>query len=260
MKEKTQNYLENILKKYETNDFNVKRVENHFRSEIAKWGGMYLDNMVRMGSFAQGTAIRKEQDVDVDFLISLQSWIPTELPKIQESLFKYLKQNKYKPFYRNISMRVEKDGIFVDFAPAIKTSDFDHDNHIVYSRKAKQEMPSNPEGHTQIVKRSGRQKEIKLLKIFCMLHGIDELEGLLQSLLTIAALEGVERSSRNNLYENFIAVLQFIRYKLDYIRVVDPFNHEDCLTDKLTQREKNRVIKVISKLLDEDFELEDLLY
>lgn len=257
MKDKRQSYLENILEKYQTYDFHVKKVENRLKAEIANWGSTYLDDMIMMGSYAQGTAIKKDTDVDVDFLISIHPWVSIELPKIQESLFKYLKQKKYKPYYRNISMRIEVDDIAVDFAPAVKAYDFNDGQHNVYSRKAKKELPSNPEGHTRIVKQSGRQKEIKLLKIFCKLHGITELEGLLQSLLTISALEG---APKNNLYENFTTVLRFIRDRLNYIRVVDPFNIADCLTDKLTDKEKNKVVKTISKLLDKDeLEPKDLL-
>jgi len=237
-KDINQSYLEDVLELHKTHDFQVQKIEAQFKSLLAKWGGPFLHDIVRMGSFSHGTAIHKDSDVDVDYLVSIQNWANKTPKEVFESLVKFLTKEGYKPFIRNISMRIKYKGMNVDFAPGVKhpgNTDF----HDVYSSKLDRALPSNPKLHTQIVKSSGRTNEIKLMKIWAQNHSL-KLDGLYISLVVVDALQG---EPLNELSNNFLKVLRFIESRLLYNKYVDPANHNDTISDNLTEEEKKAIVE-----------------
>ncbi len=87
------------------------------------------------------------------------------------------------------------------------------------------------------MRNSGRTKEIRAVKIWRMLHGLD-FPSLYLELFTLDALSGRSRSA---LSENVLHVLRTVGSTLTSRRIMDPSNTNNVLSDDLTQAEKQRV-------------------
>ena len=241
-------YLEEVLQKYQTNASDLHQIVDHFKPIINNWGKPYCNDLIVMGSIAQGVFVKKEMGLDLDLLVSMKSDTPFTVKELYESLHKYLKSKNYKVELRNISMRIKYNGISVDFVPSIKTPG-NTDFHTVYSRKEDKEMPSNVEMHKKIVKVSGRKREIQLMKIWSSIHNIP-FDGFTLALTTIEALKG---KPKNELASNFITVLNYIVYKFENVKFADPSRPEDIISDNMEPEEKKKAIKVAKKCLKESY-------
>lgn len=91
--------------------------------------------------------------------------------------------------------------------------------------------------HVDTVRNSGRLKEIRAIKIWRMLRGLD-FPSLYLELFAIEALSG---RSRMALADNVLHVLRTIGSSLASTRIVDPANTNNILSDDLTQSEKRQI-------------------
>ncbi len=91
--------------------------------------------------------------------------------------------------------------------------------------------------HVDTVRNSSRVNEIRAVKIWRMLHGL-EFPSLYLELFTIDALLG---RSRSTLADNVLHVLRTIGSSLVSTRIVDPANTNNVLSEDLTQTEKQRI-------------------
>ena len=240
-------YLKSKLEEYKTVGSNAHEIVKHFEKIIAPWAGKYFNGLILMGSFSQGTAIKKEQDADVDILVSLKPDTPMEIKNVYESLVEYLKSKEIDLELRNISMRTNYAGCAVDFAPAIKMpgkTTF----HNVYSRRQDIVMKSNTQKHVELVKKSGFHREIKLLKIWTTCNKVT-LDGFLGCLTVMEALKD---RKPGDLANNFLIVLHYLADQFPYVRFPDPCNPNDLISDNLTDSEKEKVAKMAKKSLKED--------
>jgi hypothetical protein len=250
-KESNISYLEAVLEKYKIHSFNVFKVKNKVSQLMKEFAGSDLSDLIEMGSFVQGTAVRKgtDTDVDLDLLLSINHQSTHTLPEIHDLLFKFLKKKNLKPLKRNISIRITVDKINVDLVPALTIPA--SDNHIVWSRKADIEMISNPGLHIKIIKRSGHKDTIKLVKLWIHQYNL-ELESFLAALCVVEALKDKES---NDLGNNFKTALRYFATKYRYINMVDPANAKDSLSRHHTEEERKEVAdlakKHLSKNLDE---------
>jgi hypothetical protein len=109
--------------------------------------------------------------------------------------------------------------------------------HSLYLRKRDSWTQTNVTLHVQTVHNSSRLKEIRAVKVWRMLHGLD-FPSLYLELFTIDALSG---RSRSTLADNVLHVLRTIGSALTTTRLVDPSNTNNILSDDLTQSEKQRI-------------------
>jgi hypothetical protein len=242
-------YLEAVLEKYKIFDFQVKKVKSKVTPLIQEFFGPTLSDIVEMGSWVQKTAIRKPgADVDLDLMISLHNWTPNTLEEIHKKFFDFLKRKGMKPEKRNISMKIIVDGVSVDFVPAIKSPG--SDMHTVYSRKSDIYMESNPRMHVNIIKSSGRQREIKLVKLWIHLNKL-EFESFLAALVTIEALKN---EPEDEIASNFTKVLEYLRDSFMYMDFVDPANSKDSLSRHHSDKEKKLIKEAAEAALQRDLD------
>jgi hypothetical protein len=98
-------------------------------------------------------------------------------------------------------------------------------------------MKTNVNVHLQTVSQSGRVDEIRVLKIWRRLHGLDFPSFYLE-LATIRALEG---RLRGRLADNVFAALNYLGARLASDRILDPANTNNVVSDDLTVAEKLKV-------------------
>lgn len=204
------------------------------RAIIAKWAGNQLLGVALSGSYAKGTAVRG--DADIDLFISLNPSTKETLREIYTSLRDRLAEERLKPREQNVSLRVVSQGFSIDLVPAKKQAGFTTD-HSLYVRKRDTWQQTNIDSHIALVKGSGRREEIVLLKVWRDQNRLD-FPSIYLELCVLRALAG---RPTGDLANNVWVVFQFLRDSIVSARIQDPANTNNVISDDLTSGEKAQI-------------------
>lgn len=141
----------------------VRGVQTVLSPIIQRWGGNRLLNIHPSGSFMKGTA--NKSGTDIDLFISLSEQTTETLKEIYEKLFETMKSNGYTPNRQNVSINVRVNGHSVDLVPAKRQGMFGND-HSLYRWRADTWTKTNVVTHIGHVTNSGRQNEIRIIKLW----------------------------------------------------------------------------------------------
>jgi hypothetical protein len=230
-------YVESVLAKYAVPRGPTSPAEQlgaTVAGPIRTWAGQQLNALEYSGSYAKETGVRGISDVDV--FISLKSDTKETLKELYEMLFSLAQKNGWSPRRQNVSVGVTVNGTRGDLVPGKVQAGYQN-YHSLYLRKRDSWTQTNVALHVDTVRNSGRSKEIRAIKIWRLLHGLD-----FPSLyLEFFAIDALSRRSRSALAENVLHVLRTVGSSLTSTRIVDPANTNNVLSDDLTQAEKQRV-------------------
>lgn len=152
-------------------------------------------------------------------------------------------KTKYNPVRKqNVSFRIKIGDLEVDITPARKQSGNTND-HWLYVSKQDTWKQTNIQKHINDISGSGRLNEIKLLKIWRELNGLD-FPSIYLEYLAISSLSGKSKDA-SKLSDNFIFLLRELAKDTNnpfYSRIVDPANSNNILSDLLTASEKKAII------------------
>lgn len=230
-------YVETILAKYAVPrgpNSPAEQLGTAVAGPLRNWAGQQLNALDYSGSYAKATGVRGTSDVDV--FISLKSDTKQTLKELYEMLVSLAQNNGWSPRLQNVSVGVTVNGTRGDLVPGKVQAGYQN-YHSLYVRKRDSWTQTNVALHVDTVKSSGRLQEIRAVKIWRMLHGLD-FPSLYLELSTIDALSG---HSRSTLANNVVHALRTIGSSLTSKRVVDPANTNNVLSDDLTQNEKQRI-------------------
>jgi|SRR5580765_2101248 len=230
-------YVEAILAKYAVPRGPTSPAEQlgtTVAGPLRSWAGQQLNALQYSGSYAKETGVRGISDVDV--FISLKSDTTDTLTQIYEKLVSLAGNNSWSPRRQNVSVGVTVNGTLGDLVPGKVQAGYQN-YHSLYLRKRDSWTQTNVALHVDTVHNSGRLREIRAVKIWRMLHGLD-FPSLYLELFTIDALSA---RSRSGLAENVIHALRTIGSSLASTRIVDPANTNNILSEDLTQAEKQRI-------------------
>lgn len=201
---------------------------------ISKWASNNLLGLSYSGSYAKGTAIRGRTDVDL--FISLSPKTPEDSRDIYMKLARFLAANGLSPRQQNVSIGVISQGAGVDLVPGKKHAG-NTTYYSLYRRRVNTWTQTNVDMHTKLVQNCGRRDEIRALKIWRELHGLDFPSFYLE-LTVIEALSG---QPKNQLSANILKVMGYLATAFKTARVVDPANPANIISDDLTALEKQRI-------------------
>jgi hypothetical protein len=233
----TDQYVETVLAKYAVPRGPASPAEQlgaTVAGPLRSWAGQRLNALQYSGSYAKETGVRGISDVDV--FISLKSDTKQTLKELYEMLVTLAQNNGWSPRRQNVSVGVTVNGTRGDLVPGKVQAGYQN-YHSLYIRKRDSWTQTNVALHEERVHNSGRLKEIRTVKIWRMLHGLD-FPSLYLELFTIDALSG---RSRSGLAENVLHALRAIGSSLTSTRIVDPANTNNILSEDLTQAEKQRI-------------------
>ncbi len=213
---------------------------------IARWAGDCLCETKLSGSRAKGTAI--DLSTDFDLFISLSSTTGNSLSGIYNSLYNRIISEGLNARKQNVSIGVTYYGKKVDLVPAKRQSQYGGD-HSLYKRKSDTWTKTNIDTHISKVLRSGRRNEIIALKIWRENHNL-ELPSILLETLTIDALS---RRSTTTTADNVLYMLRYIKENICSVRVFDPANTNNVLSDDLSAYEKQLLAQKAEKSLSEQY-------
>lgn len=237
-------YLQSIINKYAP-----RSLDSHtlsiliLKADLQKWASTCFISVLNSGSRAKGTAISLASDVD--YLVSLTSSCNANsggLKSIYDGLYNHLR-TKYNPVRKqNVSFRIKMGNLEVDITPARKQFGNTND-HWLYVSKQDTWKQTNIQKHINDISGSGRLNEIKLLKIWRELNGLD-FPSIYLEYLTISSLSGKSKDA-SRLSDNFIFLLSELAKDTNNplnSRIVDPANSNNILSDLLTTIEKRAII------------------
>ena len=213
---------------------------------IRTWAGQQLNALEYSGSYAKETGVHGVSDVDV--FISLKSDTTNTLKEIYSSLHGLAQQNGWAPRAQNVSIGVTINAMRGDLVPG-KVQPGYQNYHSLYLRKRDSWTQTNIASHIATVRNSGRQLEIRAVKTWCALRGL-EFPSLYLELFVIDALSG---RSRVTIAENVLHTLRSIGTSLGSTRVEDPTNSNNVISDDLTNAEKQRIATTASQSANEPY-------
>lgn len=213
------------------------------KADLQKWASTCFTSILNSGSRAKGTAISIASDVD--YLVSLSSDCNATnggLKGIYNSLHTNLKGKYNSVRKQNVSFRIKIGDLEVDITPARKQPGT-KDDHWLYISKLDTWKQTNIQKHINDISGCGRLNEIKLLKIWRELNGLD-FPSIYLEYLTVSVLLGRSKDASMLAY-NFIFLLRELAKDTNNTlnsRIVDPANSNNILSDLLTLTEKKTIV------------------
>lgn len=225
-------YLAGLLAKYEVGETRPKAVAGQIiYPRLAQWAGQYLVSATYSGSIAKGTANSCSTDMDV--FISLSPQTPETLKEIFGKLHQAAQGWGWNPRQQNVSIGVTVDGLSVDLVPGRQQAGYQN-WHSLYHRRGDTWRQTNVQLHIDRVRQSGRVDEIRLVKLWRTLAGLEFPSFLLE----LAVIEALHGRRTGQLAANFSQALQWLAVHLPDCRIMDPANTNNSVSDELTRAEK----------------------
>jgi hypothetical protein len=201
---------------------------------LQSWAGQYLLEITYSGSSAKGTAIRGLADIDL--FISLAPQTPGTLADIYSNLLNYRPLSPFSPRRQNVSVGITYNQVKIDLVPARKQAGNTTD-HSLYRTKARSWTQTNVAEHIELIQNSKRLQEIRALKIWKALHGL-EFPSFYLELTTLDVLGGKRATS---VADNVWFALDHLATRFPNAVVVDPANSNNRISDDLTAAEKSAI-------------------
>ena len=207
---------------------------------INQWSMGYLEEVFQSGSSAKGTAIKGKSDVDI--FISIKSSCNTTLENMFNSLGNAMTIAGYNVRRQNVSIGIKVGDIDVDLVPGKKDTG-NTNYHKLYVSKKGSWTQTNVKLQIRNIQESRRAKFIQLTKIWRDCHHL-EFPSINIELAVIEALKGYPYDT--DLNTGFLRVLKYIRDNIMTLRLVDPGNSANILSDDMTENEK-RIVQMYAQ-------------
>jgi hypothetical protein len=236
-------YLTQILKR-ETVSYGIlsefynciQILEPHLRN----WANGHLLNTCLSGSYAKGTAIVSGTDLDI--FISLSENLKSDLRQIYNSLFLYMKKEGFSTKKQNVSIGINLNGFDIDLVPAQRQGSIGND-HSLYDSRNDSWIKTNISTHVELVSKSGLIEEIKLLKIWRNQKKLQASSFFLE----LIAIKVLSEKKSIKISDNFFKILEYISANIENVRIIDPANTNNNISETLTRSEKDALMKSAKK-------------
>lgn len=210
---------------------------------LQQWASTNLIAVDVSGSVAKGTSI--SGTTDVDLLVSLRHDTPHTVQEISDNLLTWLGDAGFAVSRRNVAVCIAgANNLKIDVVPARKQNAWTND-HWLWSHRTSGNRQTNIQEHINYVTNSGRINEIRALKIWRKLHGLDFPSFLLE-MSAITALNGRQRG---NVAANFVHCLNYIQNNLPTARLIDPANTNNVVSNELNATEKQALSRAAGNSL-----------
>ncbi len=236
-------YLKNIIRKYQCNYGHSKKVADEIYQFIVTWANNYLSEVIYSGSYSKGTAV--SNGTDVDLFISLSSSTDIKLRMIFESLYEFFHSRNFSCRKQNVSIGLSYDDINLDLVPGKRQSQYGYD-HSLYLNKRDSWMKTNIKTHISLIQNSNRIDEIKLTKIWRNLNLLE----FPSIYLELVVIEALKNKKIGDIANNFWLVLQYLSDSFENTIIIDPANTNNTISDDLTKTEKATIKQKSSEELN----------
>jgi hypothetical protein len=214
---------------------------------IRRWAGTQLRQISWSGSYVKGTAV--SGFTDVDLFISLNSNTSGTLQELFNALHAWMRDNGYPNARKqNVSIHVNHQGVEVDLVPGVHHGDGSGNHWLFVNRSGRERIQSNIDRHINLVRASGKQQQIRALKIWRQNHNLDFPSFYLE-LVVLEALRG----QLLTLGRGVMAVFDYLENQFLAARIIDPANTANIISDELTIQEKQNIVAKASRSRREQY-------
>ena len=165
---------------------------------------------------------------DLDVFISLGSDTADTLGDIYWSLYQLASDSGWSPRAQTVSVCANVNGVKIDLVPA-RLHPGVRNWHSLYNNRTGSWMQTNVIKQIRAVAGSGRADEIRAVKIWRNLRGLDFHSFYLE----LTVIDALRNLSKRLLAANVVTVLQYIAGELPRRRVVDPANSNNVISNDL---------------------------
>ena len=234
-------YLASVLKKYEIDEQSISDLRNkrsYVELLLKQHYGSLIESIRYSGSYIKGTAINIHYDLDICVFFNHDSF--GSLKDMFDNLGVFLRSNFALVSMQRVSWSIKfEDGVSVDVVPVRSLGDKSGDAYL-YNSKNGTYTKTNIIKQIEYVKSSDVRPIIKLLKVWKYEWKVD-IKSFVLELLAIKALE----YPSGHYDVDFITVLKYIRDNIESVRLVDPANSSNVVSDLLSPSDK-LTIKLIT--------------
>lgn len=220
-------YLRNVLAQYQVNAVAAQAVaQQQIAPFVQHWAGQYLSGIQLSGSVAKGTANAGANDMDL--FIAMSSTTPGTIKDIYESLHD-LAAARWPTRRQNVSLGIQLVGFHFDLVPGRMQPGYQN-WFSLWRNRAQTWTQTNIALQIQAVAHSGRTEEIRILKRWRTLAGLDFPSFVLE----LAVLRALHGRRLGDLANNVSAALDWLRDNMRTAQLVDPANTKNVVSDDLS--------------------------
>lgn len=265
-------YLDRVLEShkmkhvdYLMEKYKKKREEVKDALEV-KFSNKKVNRAINSGSYAKHTAINKKFDIDICQPFKYKGF--DTLEEMADAVFDYFNDEyddkdliKHKTRKQRVctglTFVIDGDEIQMDVVPGRELAE---DNYIDTNRlnlhvRAKDLAPAtstqtNIQKHVDLIKGKGDERcIIRLLKGWKVNKNKDRVKSFFLELITIRAFEKASEIP-NDLWGKLKMTMEFIRDNVKTIRLEDPANSNNIVSDTMTDSEKENLSGDMEIMLD----------
>ena len=112
-------------------------------------------------------------------------------------------------------------------------------DHSIYRKKTGTWTKTNIWKHISLVKKSGRQNEIRAIKIWRKLHRLEFPSFCIE----LTVIEALRRRPPGRLAVNLQKVFEYLSTDFRQARILDPANSDNMVSDDLNDEEKRAIAR-----------------
>lgn len=217
---------------------------------IEDWAETFFVKLFAAGSYAKNTAIRGGSDIDL--FLSLSSNLGVRHKDIFGDFGRFLRGlridgNKLTVRTQNVSYRVILNGMAIDIVPGRRKNSAGNQHHI-YVRKQQSYTLTDVRKQVAYAKRAGREREIKAIKIWCLLNQLDFPSFVLE----LAVIDALYGRRRDCLEANLGVVFEYLVGPFARRALRDPGNLNNVVSHKMSKQAKRGVVAAAKRALAAD--------
>lgn len=233
------NYVRQIVTQHTPNiTYVVQDKIDELTPHIHAWANGHAYIVKLSGSLAKGTGITGTTDIDL--FISLDPSVSTcnTLENVYHTIRNRFNAAGYTAREQNVSVGIDHTGLKMDIVAGVKHHALGLD-HSIWKRKAQTWTKTNVDEHINYIKKSGRVFDIRAIKIWRKLRGLDFPSFYLE-LSVIEALKGRTLLGVSPT-KNFVKVMNYLASDFVDKIITDPANQSNEVSEELTEAEKQTI-------------------
>lgn len=246
---------ETLMTAYRTERDRIKEtIEQHYK------GAIY--NPLNSGSYAKKTAINTNFDLDLAIPFTKSSaGTLAEMYADMHDLMLDLKGKDDYPITQvtqqrrsiNLLLNVNNVELDIDIVPGRELQDGAYEDNYklnLYDSKAGTYILTNIKAHNDLLSGKSLEREvIKLLKVWKTTHKVD-MKSFLVELMVLQAFEKDSTLANKKLYERLKGGMLYIANNIETIKLNDPANSNNCVSDTLEETEKEAIREQFETIID----------
>lgn len=260
-------YLRYVLKSHDSANFKTEhlyqQIGRELKGRLAEKFGNRIFSPETSGGQRKGLANGNSSDMDI-LLPFRKASVESPRKAYQEvsTFFESLEKederitkvrNQHKSI--GVGMEVEDQNLWFDIVPGVENKDFLSDQELIlyvaplYYGEVESTLLTNIYKQEEtLVNNSSAREIIRLLKIWRDQAKMDINSFFLQS-ITEKAFHYHDGKIGKTLFDKLMMTLMFIRDKVQGIRLVDPGNMSNVITEALNPRDRQKIYSVMHEMV-----------